>query len=184
MGAYVTMRWQWLMQTLPGLKATSADVCPPQDRYRIWSTCVWFWFCFPPQHSLSRQRRHQHVPGGERLGWRLLPHGHPLLGHGRGGCDHYRSGWSHHGRLRWEPHLLHSLCRSKAATLSGNCSTLCNWFLGECENTDRTLASKLKKSSFFTKPLHQNTDYRSFSPNQAARSTWCLGDWSWPAAEK
>lgn len=28
------------MQTLPGLKATSADVCPPQDRCRICSTCV------------------------------------------------------------------------------------------------------------------------------------------------
>lgn len=54
----------------------------------------------PPQHPLSGQRRRQHVPGGVRLGGRLLPHGHPLLGHGRRRRHRQRGGRGRHGRLR------------------------------------------------------------------------------------
>lgn len=58
-------------------------------------------FDFHPQHSLPGQRGCQHVSGGVWIGWRLLPHGHPLLGHGWRGSGRHWSGRSYHGHFRW-----------------------------------------------------------------------------------
>ena len=56
---------------------------------------------FHPQYPLPGQCGRQHVSGRVRVGWRLLPHGHPLLGHGRRGGDCHRSRRSHHGHFGW-----------------------------------------------------------------------------------
>lgn len=56
---------------------------------------------FRPQNPLPRQRSCQHVSGSVRIGWCLLPHGHPLLGHGWRGSSCQRSWRSHHGHFRW-----------------------------------------------------------------------------------
>lgn len=58
-------------------------------------------FSFHPQYSLPGQRGCQHVSGSVRLGGRLLPHGHPLLGHGRRGSGCHWSRRSYHGHFRW-----------------------------------------------------------------------------------
>ncbi|XP_061521909.1 inositol monophosphatase 1-like isoform X2 [Phycodurus eques] len=53
------------------------------------------------RHPLAGKRRRQHVPGGERRGRRVLPRGHPLLGHGRRRGGGHGSRGSRHRRVRW-----------------------------------------------------------------------------------
>ena len=72
---------------------------------------------FHPQNSFPGQRGCQHVFGGVWLGWRLLPHGHPLLGHGRGGGGGYRGWRSDHGHLRWVTERMWALSDSTSAKL-------------------------------------------------------------------
>lgn len=56
---------------------------------------------FHPQYSLPGQCSCQHVSGSVWISWRLLPHGHPLLGHGWRGSGCHWSWRSYHGHFRW-----------------------------------------------------------------------------------
>lgn len=54
-----------------------------------------------PQYSLPGQCSCQHVSGSVRISWCLLPHGHPLLGHGWRGSGCHWSWRSYHRHFRW-----------------------------------------------------------------------------------